>query len=332
MKVVALQEIGIEVWNSFCNSSEDAWLRHTTDFLALSRTLDVNTQDCSFAVTDGEKLVAVVPLLVQGEFGTREFRLGGTPVPFPALHAELSEEEKNQALSFVFEEIARIARSMQVVKATFFLDPIAESSAVRVANPLVPFEFADTSITTTCVDLTHDDKTLLSAMAKGHRTDIQYALKKTDYHISFFDHTTCTPELEKRYMDIYFAAAGRVVGSSGRWEKTFDLVRAGSAFVVFGSPSQRSEFVSCAMVFTYKRAAYYAQSALLPEARTTYRGLGHLMQWEIMQKLKREGCIQYEIGWQEKPEDISEKEQAIARFKRLFGGAMLPMFRGVRTY
>ncbi len=331
MNILAQQDIGDTAWDAFCATSPDAWLRHTRAFMALSLTLDPHARDYSFGVMRDGALVAIVPLMCQGSEGQREFKMGGTPVPYPALAHDVTPEERADILKVIFDEVARLAKVNEVHAATMFVDPLAASSPSLRENPLVPFGFDDTSITTTCVDLRRDEKELLAAMAKGHRSDVHFA-QKAGYAISCFDSRSFTHELAQMYTKIYFAAAGKEVGAPLRWEKTFDLVRRGDAFVVFGSPANGGEYVSCAMVFAYKKSAYYAQSALLPDARFAYRGLGHLMQWEIMQRLRQNGFEQYDIGWQEKPEDSTPKEQAIARFKRLFGGTLLPMYRGVRTW
>ncbi len=86
--------------------------------------------------------------------------------------------------------------------------------------------------------------------------------------------------------------------------------------------------VANVFALAYKRSAYYGRSKMEPEARAL-RGAGQILQWRIMQELKRRGFERYDMGWQT---GSTPKEAAIADFKRHFGGDPVPLWMGIKTY
>lgn len=86
--------------------------------------------------------------------------------------------------------------------------------------------------------------------------------------------------------------------------------------------------VATVFALAYKRRAYYGRSKMEPEARAL-RGAGQILQWRMMQELKRRGFERYDMGWQT---GSTPKEAAIASFKRHFGGDTVPLWYGIKTY
>lgn len=324
MKIISRGDISSEVWDEFCDASPDAWVRHTASFIELGITLGGRGVDLSFGVKEGDSLVGVVPLVIQGD-EQREFAMGGTPIPFPALRAGLALEERNEILIEIFRELERRALGYGVSKACLFVDPLARSSAQQNSGLLSKFGFGESPFQTCILDLDASPDEILSRMRKGHRSDIRFA-QKSGYFIEHFD--THSQSAFDDFRNLYFAAAGREVGTKDRWECTARLSREGRILLMFGGASCQAR-ESAIAILVFKECAYYMLSGTLPKARLAHRGIGHLLQWEAMQYLKRHGFQKYELGWQE---SATPKDLAIAAFKRHFGGTVVSVCRGERRY
>lgn len=335
MEITSFKEIGVAAWDAFCNESPDAWLWHTSGGIGLGCAFRDNCTNLSFGLMSHGSLIAVVPLIVENIAGTKqkEFAMDGTPLPFPALKGTLSDEEKKKALKLIFVEVDRRARTEEIVRGSFSVDPLAESSAARLENPLLSFGFDDDSIKTSLIDLKKNEKDLFSHISKAHRADIRSAELK-EFSVEFYMNDTISTDIFGTCKNLYFAAAGKEVGNPARWEKTRHLFKQGNMVLAFGRPGNSAEYGTTLAVLCYKNRAYYALSGLLPELRRSARGLGHLIQWETIKYLKAHGYEAYELGWQisDTDEKATSKERTISEFKARFGGNLVPLWRGEKRY
>ncbi|KKU56253.1 MAG: hypothetical protein UX77_C0002G0024 [Parcubacteria group bacterium GW2011_GWA1_47_11] len=341
MEIVEHKEIGDGAWDAFCDASPEAWARHRSMTRKGTLVYDKRSEDHSFGVMHDGALVAVAPLITQPlldsggglEFAfsinTRPSDTHGLATPAPALIDTLRDPERQALHALCMDEIDKRARRLGVARTRMFVDPLtgAVPGNTPAENPLTAFGYADTSTTTYHIDLRCDEKVLLSRMSKGHRSDITFALRQ-NYEVDFFDRDTITQEAWQAFIDINDAAAGRVVYNAERWSETLERLRGGFCLLALMRPGGDGGHVSGALVTTYKRRAYYSVSAIGPRHRGL-RGAGQLIQWRVMQELKRRGFECYDMGWQT---GSSDKEAAIASFKRHFGGTPTPLWYGVKKY
>jgi hypothetical protein len=105
----------------------------------------------------------------------------------------------------------------------------------------------------------------------------------------------------------------------------YDWIRDGYG-VLFGAKLDGRP-VSFAYVNILKQCAYYSSACNDPEIEGL--PLAHFVQWQILNWLHGHGFRYYEVGWQfYSPTEVlpaSEKEVAISRFKRGFGGFAVPI-------
>ena len=337
MEIVSFERIGVPEWDAFCLTASEAWMRHTSEFLAFAQTLGGEGRDASFAIVREDNIIAVVPLVIQkiGDSEAREFAMGGTPIPFPALCDGLTEQERHEIYARIFNEIDGRAREHAISLLRMFLDPLTNSILEKKhkTNPLLLFGFNDTSAQTSSVDLSKSEDELLSHIQARQRRYIRAALA-LGYIVEFFDEKNITNEICTAFEKLYEKAAGRVVGTPERWEMTWDMVRKGMSIVLLVRVSGETEYCAGHVVMTYKEKAYDMLSAIAPSHRSI-RGIGALMHWEIFSFLKRRGFSRHEVGWilpETSEEAYSKKELDISHFKSLFGGELLPLWRGEKLY
>lgn len=339
MDVISFADIGDNQWNAFCDSSPEAWIRHRSEGLHATLALDARSEDYSFGIMQGGRLVAISPLVAQPLIGTgtREFafsvnyRVSDThslSTPAPALVGVLSPVDQKAVRVKCFEEVDRRAHSLRIARSRMFIDPLtlAAQNTTCTGNPLLEFGYADASTVTHIVDLRHDESVLRSRISKGHRSDIAFA-EKHAYEVDFFDADTVTEEIWNTFMGLYKLAAGKPIGTQHRIRETFGRLRSGFALLSLIRRGH-DEYISGVLITIYKRGASYSMAATDPKNRSL-RGVGQLIQWRIIQELKRLGVERYDMGWQS---GSTPKEAAIADFKRHFGGDSLALWVGIKNY
>lgn len=337
MKIVSFEQVEKSEWDTFCEASPEAWARHTSEFITFSQTLGAKGRDASFALKKEGKIVGIVPLTVQQESEPAEcvFAVGGMAVPFPALVAGLSEEERREAYAAIFREIDDRAHTLGVSLVRMFVDPLTDPVLAEQyrANPLLDFGFTDTSIKTSSVDLRISEDELLSRIQSRQRRYIRAALT-AGYTVEFFDEKNITDEACTAFEKLYEKAAGRTVGTPERWRLTWDMVQKGLHMVLLLRALGETEYCAGHIVMTYKGKAYDSMSAIAPSHRDI-RGIGALMHFELFLFLKERGFSRFEIGWilPTVPEGAyTKKELDISHFKSLFGGELLPFWRGEKHF
>lgn len=327
------------LWNDFCLNSDTAWFRHTTWFLeyALNCRFDKKSKNLAFMVYQDNIPVAAVPLIMQtisDEPEILEFALGDTNIPFPAFTGTLSSDNRKNFTKIIFGEIDRLAEENGVSYARFFFDPLCVEilSGNQVYNSILKFGYHETSLSTNIISLDISETEIFSNIRKGHKADIKTAIKNC-YTLDFFAQENISQEAFNIYKNLHLTAAGRKTRPDESWDLMFEFIKDGFSVLVLERVN--GEYVAGALVFTYKNAAYYGSGATHPDFERV-KGIGHLLQWEIIRYLKKRGYRYYETGWNFYPvlsqEVVSDKELNIAFFKSGFGGEIYPLFRGEKFY
>lgn len=331
MNILSFADIGSEKWDTFCTASPEAWAQHTEMSRRSSLALDGRNKDLSFGVTDTGVLAAIVPVVTQ-PFGESEIQFavsGSMPTPAPALAGELSPTKRDALFAAGMEEMDLLAQVNGVTRSWMAVDVFcspALGGTIR-ENPLLMFGYQDASTQTLIVDLRQDDASLLQRMSKGHRTDIAFARKQA-YSVEFFDSKNITQDVWQTFITLYELAAGHAVYSRERWAETFERIRSGFGLLALVRGANGEGYFSGTLVTTYKKRAYYSMAATDPQCRRL-RGTGQLLQWRIMNELKKRGFEFYDMG---SPVGVTEKEESIASFKRHFGGEPTLVWAGVKEY
>jgi hypothetical protein len=145
------------------------------------------------------------------------------------------------------------------------------------------------------------------------------------------DRSNITREAFAEYQRLHQKAAGRVTRPPQTFEMMYEWICEGLA--VLACASLDGHEVGFALVSVYKDGAYYSSGC---EDAEHDLPIGHVLQWAVMRWLKAHGIRYYEIGWQQYGTLLhdfpSQKELAISRFKRGFGGSSVSLFIGEKFY
>lgn len=335
MRAAPLHEIGREAWDRAAGEAAGGWFWHTrpyADFL-LELGSGRGAYDRSFAIVDESGIVAVCPVYVDEADGARYFGCGGEPVAFPAIAPQASPAQRERALAFYIEELARLAAELAVAYVRLkipALAPLEAASALPAINPMSRLGFIDLPLATHVIDLAPPLEALWSDVRKGHRYDIRRADKICE--TAAWDASTITPEVFQRYQTTHHRDAGRVTRSQRSFDIMLDWIRSGNAMLL--EATHCAEVAAFVLLILYRGGAYYGSGCKNPDlAQLT---ASHLLQWKAVEWLKAHGYSHYDLGvqffgpqWWHVP---GAKELGIARYKRGFGGRTCSLHLSERFY
>jgi hypothetical protein len=329
--LLPFSEIPRQDWDAACEQSPGAWFIHTSEWIEYTANirLEEKSENLSFAVTDGRRLMALVPLVKEKHQERKHISYAGFNTPYPAFLGSLGEAERKAIEKFTFEKIAELS---DVDYWCFYVSSLTDEVLKHSlnVNPLPKHGYQDTTISTNILALTGDEDAIYRNFRKGCKSDIKTAQKR-GYKVFIIDKNNYEPAYFDRYRAIHLEAAGRQTRSDESWEKQKGWLQAGKSILAVEENDGRA--VSAAFVNTYKHRAYYQSCATLPAFEREV-GIGHLMQWEIIRHLKKNHFSHYEIGWNYYPNISQEvadpKLLGISRFKGGFGAEVFPLFRGER--
>jgi hypothetical protein len=320
-------------WDEFCR--QHGWFWHSTHWreYTLRYRPEAHSQSLAFGVRLRDRLVAVVPLMVERstEYSSEhsEVSFGGAPCWAPAIDTGLADWERARVMAYAVETIDDAARAHHAVRAALQLSPLIPNFT-ELASVFIAASggcgYLDRSTSTTMVDVTRSDEELLAQMTHGHRQSIARARRSIEVRVSSaggdFD---C-------YRQLHHAAAGRQT----RPAATFELMRSWLAreFALLAIAEIDGRPAGAILAIVFGDGAYYASAANDPALRG--QPIGHALQWGLMRALRERGITRYETGAQPAAPSLhhlpSEKERAIGKFKASFGGAEVPLFARERFF
>ncbi len=321
-------------WDLFCAQSDDVWFWHTCDWLRYQRAYrpDLASQNCSFGVESGGRLIALAPLLREAHPGRCELGAGGGAAPAPAFAAQLQEPERREALEAMSARLDAIAAEHGAVRVSYRSSPLCRAfdAGRPPADSLIALGLVDVSLQTQVIDLGLPEDQLWKGLRKGHRADVRSAEKTLEAQL--FDASSVSDRVFSEYRSLHAKAAGRVTRPAETFELMHQWIGRGDALLC--AASRGGSFVCFALLIVYNSDAYYASGASDPEAGA--RGMAHLVQWRAIRELRARNVRRYEIGWQEQiplPHHVaSAKERSISAFKHGFGGRTVPLYQGEKYY
>lgn len=301
MEAIYLNKDNQQIWDDFAMKSDSAWFRHTIAWMEYSACcrFDANTRNFSFMVSQGGKIYAIVPLLVEYSYPEREFdcfAMYGDYTPVPAF-ANDGDIDIAKLMEFIEAEIRKIAAENNIHYGKFVIDPLIRHNYMADFAPFNMMEYGAyvNFSTTNVVDLTLDLDVLLRKMRKGHKAAIKQVWKYEGYRIDVFDKETLTHDLLWKFKEIHKQDAGRQTRTDESWEWMYRWVMDGNGCLTMLWLDSIQDYGAGALINIYKDAAYYGSFA----TRDSYYLNGHCgyaIQWETIKYLKEHGIARYETG------------------------------------
>jgi hypothetical protein len=318
MKILTRQQIGSADWNAFCDLHPGAWWWWRGEWLDYQ--VARGTRDLSFGVLDGDRLLAICPLLLEERGASiadehmasardtiRSFTIEGHPGPIPPLF--LNRSTISEAAIMVQMEIERLAYNHEIHRIAFRGSPLVSQTNIA------PQSFHPCGWHTQLLDLTQSEAALHAGIRKSYTALINKAEREYEIVVD------AGGKLLPAFREIHREKSGRETRPAETWDMMRSWCETDNGLHVCALHQGR--VVACAYFEVYKRAAYYGHaSSLVPNVQ-------HALIWRAIRELKARGVEQLEMGWIDyPPEDIGTR----GKFKAGFGGRSVPVIAVERRW
>jgi hypothetical protein len=313
-------------WDDFCDAQDEAWFWHTTGWIKYCEhsRFGVDARNLSFVIIKEERIMAIVPLLLEVNQvnSGREFTFSGGPTPFFVIDQFAQRLEASAIQHLIWDEIERLA-TLHNVGRIWMRANVQNNGylfGINVDNPLARKVFLDTSIYSCIVSLNREEKVLLSEMRKGHKAAVKKSMKQIT--TVCYDSDNVTIDKLNKFRDFYFSVAGKVTRPPETFDMLFEFIKNGRG-LLFEAILDHT-IVGYTLVILYKQYAYYAMACVVQEFKDY--DVSHFLEWQAFCRLKQENIIYYELGEQHFGSSLScivtDKMKSISAFKRGFGGSL----------
>lgn len=309
MRIVPREALAPGVWDAFVYEHPEGWFFHRETWVDYCLHYRPGAKDLSIALVDGDRVLAVAPLVKEGAHVT----MGGHPGSAPLY--DWREDWQRIALGDAVRMTAFNGGCQSVAFRSF---PGVADYEGRPLLRLGPGGWR-----------THDWPTHVVRLGQRPEEHLWMGLRKSYRQLTrrtererIVPVVTCDDWPVPICQRLHRAAAGRVTRSPTTWDLMARWLRGGDAMVALVSALRDPQmplvsppsWVGYAYVLRWKGWAYYASGA------TIEPDVAHALQWAVIRELRARGETDgYEIGWGVRPGD-SEKERGIALFKSGFGG------------
>ena len=326
MTVVAFAEVRPEHWDTLVASSPDAWPFAFTAWRRLILAVpDWQLQDYSFALTNANQLVAVVPL----QFDPRNGNLSSTGWGGcgPIVAQNLSETRRHAAIREAFDRMDAIARDTGARQLGFWTLPVTASSIgnVRGVNPFVFYGFEDKSGISQVINLRESESTLWKGLSTTAQQTVRKAIR-TGYKVE----RGAWPELADDYVRIHRETYERT-GVTPHPRAYFDGIarEMASHHALWVGYNRTGHPIAFHNDMQFGNGSWYHTGCSTSEALDA--GVNYLLFWQSIRAAKTAGFHWYDCG-EIFPNTTDQKSKGLTLFKTRFGGDPHRFIKCIRTY
>jgi hypothetical protein len=317
-------------WQQFISLNPNASWRYLLNWYIFQlncckRNLNKNL---SFIIIRNGIPLGLCPLFLEKNNNHLQFSFRGDYQSAPIFDFSLSYKERKDLEKNCFNKVNELAFKYHSDKIMLLIDPISEKENF---NYLTKYNFFDTSINTTIIDLELQDNFLWSNLRKSYHSIINRYTSNNS--ISIMDFNKPDQKIHEIYQKLHCVAAGKKARPIITFSLEYKMLLNDNALLIYLKDQNR--IIAISYFYHHRNNAYYASSADNPKL-TKGIPYEHAILWEAIKYYKNRGFKQLELGWQHFSNQVfdhpSKKETDISFFKRGFGGKIVPLFRGVKYY
>lgn len=286
-------------------------------------------KDLSFILLHGNSPVAVCPLFLEQINGIKQFSFSGGYLRGPLVCKSVRDNKKIE--KYIFDVIDNLAEEYNVKKHLCLIDAHNTFADEEGYNYLTRYGYFDSSIATQLIDIRRDVSELWKEVRKGCKSSINQGRK--NYIVDIFDRSFNSFAVHEEYREMHHKAAGRVTRPMETFKIQYEQLKSDKGILI--GVKFNGEYKAFAHFVHNNKGAYYGSYAEDPDFHGV-APLGHLIIWTAIEYYNKRDFYILETGLQQFGFQVfdhpSEKEIAIAKFKRGFGGKTYPLFRGIKFY
>ncbi len=136
----------------------------------------------------------------------------------------------------------------------------------------------------------------------------------------------------EEFRSLHLIAAGRITRSRESWDVQYRSMKNGESFLVILRDDVR-KMVGAGLFNCTKDEGSYSVGAY--DRSLFDKPLGHIVQYQAIQEMKRRGCLWYAVGRRFYPSEMpapTKKELSISHFKEGFSSHLIPTFSLIKKY
>ena len=322
MKFIKLKPELSEAWDGVVFNSEEAWMYHLYNWLAMTERV-FNLEPESFLLEQDKEILGIFPLQFNKQQGILKSIFMGTGGP--ALKKGLDAPFREKALKLMFEHAEEIARQINVSVAEIYLPPLSEASLNNRwgVNPLVSRFYSDISTHSRIIDLSKPKDEIYDNISRNAKREIKEAADK-GYRVR---------EIKSRdEMDIYYAVHCQTYQRTGVRPHPkeyflgiydhFVLANLAKTLVAVNNDNNPVAFTNLA---TFMDKALYWTTCCKNE--DFKNGVYYLLVWHAIEYAKDKGFKWFDCA-EAFPGVRDGKLKGLSEFKGKFGGELHRYFKG----
>jgi hypothetical protein len=329
LEVISRAETTQADWDALVCGSPDGWVFSLWGWQELILAVEPwALEDHSFAIREGRRLLAVVPL--QYHPGSGLMASSGWGGSGPVIDDRLDGKARNKLMGQAIEHCITLTRERGAAGFDVSLSPVTITSLSSAwgVNPLVFHGLEDRSGLAQVIDLSKSEEELWADLTSDARRQIKQA-REAGYHVERVN----WPEHVDRYYDLHTATYQRT-GVSPHEREYFAGIADHTAST--GNSVLWAVYRTGVEVVAYHGAAWFGAGATYHTGCSTVEdrdaGASYLLFWEAMLGAKHAGMRWYECGAIFPGAAATQKQKGLSTFKTKFGGQPHRQFFGGLTF
>lgn len=337
MQIIPFENITSQSLTEFLHHSYYSWFWHTQSYLDFLKNIhhSRNFKDISFGILDEKGLLlGICPLIIDfSDDSFVYFGLAHEPIPFPGISTKISLKIQQKVISFYFSYIEEISKEHHVDYLYIRIPALAaypDNGIQKDPNPLILNNLLMKPLHTQVIDLGFSYELLWKSLSKGHRADINSAIKKS-VQINIWNHSNITDDIFQFYINMHLEDSAQTERKLESYGLVMEWIKSGSALLC--QASLNNEPAAFNVVIIHNHSAYYASAC---RNCTQDTNSSHLLQWMTIKYLKSMNVKYYDLGLQyfssQVFTNVTLKDINISRYKRSFGGSTTPVDIGYKFF
>lgn len=334
MEIKFIKEHDYKIWDDFCNGNSYTTFWHTTRSMKyyIDSSFNIKAHQKSFMVYKNNKIVGCIPVFLENINGEINLSYGGGAIPSPIIDEKLNLVTQKKVRKFIFENIDKIAYENKIKKITMYIPSLSSVyiNNLQKYNYLQEYGYIDVSDLTCIIDLSRSEQELFSNFSKGHKSDIKKA--EGILKLEIINETNVTKNRVYDFMNYYFRISGKNTRPMDAFDNIYEWIKSGYAVLL--KATYNSFICGYSLFAIYKDTSYYAMAC--KDENYIEFNISHFLQWKAIKYLKDRGVKYLDVGIQYFGDTLnsfpSDKDKNISKFKRGFGGFIIPVFKGEKFY
>ena len=320
----------IPLWTKFVKENSNATWAYLPKRLEFYRHYSRNyrIKDLSFIIIQDKQPLCIYPLFLERYDNQNFFTYSRNYVRTPLFSQNLSRNYSEKVQKICFEEIDKWAHENRVVQIKMMIDNISQEYSY---NFLTKYDFLNTSINTSILNLSENFDTIWKNLRKSYKSLINNGKKYYDIHI--MDHINVNKKIFNTHRELHYKAAGKVTRPEKTWDLQYEMLKDDNAILI--GLKDKDQFIAFSYLAHNNEMTYYGNSSDDPEYNATIP-LEHTIIWTAIEYYKNRKFKTLEFGHQYFGKQLfrqpSKKDMNISFFKRGFGGKIVTLYRGVKYY